>query len=248
MAGIFDLHTITAIRDGLDGYLADRAAFRRVFLTVDGEETVPVDIVDQWFDNLSTSDVEVRASWMLGPPEFPVIGVRLEDTPSNHQPLGAYDTTINGVSIRGMLVDQTVAIASYIRHPELSRALRALVQAIMLDYIEWFLQVGYAEVEYLGGGDLTPEEALAVEELGQFVQTQRWRAITHTRTAGIDVSRKPVMIHATDITVDAYKGGVAWARAVREQEWTLYEQRITLLDTDGLALLDTEGQRLVEAG
>lgn len=206
---VFDLHSVVALQNGWAALASDLTAFKNIFMHPSGTGfQLPEAVLDEWHATLVSRGVEVRASWTFGPPEIPVIGVRLEEVPSNLNPLGYFDRHQDGKTLRSMLTDQVIAVASYAPHAELTRALRMVVQAIMLDFLDFFHDLGYADVDFLGGGDLRPEELLMPEEVGQFMQVQRWKATACTSGTGTDVQGKDILVASQDVTVDNIPGGV----------------------------------------
>jgi hypothetical protein len=207
MGGIFDLSAVIALQAGWKTYKANLNLFKNAFRDQDGVLQVPEAMVDEWHAYLDTNDVEVRASWTLGPPEKPVVGVRLEETPVEVAPLGFFDDTDDGSDYKGMIVNQTVAILTYVPFAEISRALRTVVRAIMLDSVDFFLQIGYVNIDYFGGGDLSVEERL-IAEVAPFTQVQRWRGTSHVRSTGNAIVHKNMIVASADVAVGGHQGGV----------------------------------------
>jgi len=208
MAGIFDLHVVTVLQNGwsqLSGSLTD---FKTLFREPGGEQLVEDEMLEAWHAKLVELGVEVRPSWTFDPPEKPVIGIQLSDTPVDSQALGDFGRAEGGKWYREMIVEQVVTVGIDAPHPQLTRALRVVVRALMMDATPFLLGLGYADVRYLGGGDLSPEEQLLHEGPGMYGQTSRWSAITHIQSTGVDLEAKGLLVAASDITVDGYRGGI----------------------------------------
>jgi hypothetical protein len=209
VAGIFDLHVVMALQHGWDVVRADVDVFKAMF----ADESISDALLTEWHTRLVEDDLQIRASWTLGPPTKPIVGIALDETPNDEQPLGyvADIDDTDGTITHGMIVDQTVAIRSWASPPEISRALRVMLRALMMDYVDWFAKVGYADVLYMGGGDLRPEDALIPEDLGTWVQLQRWRAVGEARVPDSDgaPTHKDILVASDDVTVGGYQGGVS---------------------------------------
>lgn len=206
MPSIFDLHTVTALQEGWAAIAASVDLFKLHFT----DEQISDTLLEEWHASLVARGVEIRIGWTLNPPKTPIVGVTFDDEPADEQLLGNYGRS-DGTNITyTMLARQTVTIRSWAHNAELSRVLRVLLRNIMLSYTEYFTGLGYAEVYYLGGGDLRPEDALTVEELGHWVQAQRWVTIGETSVTTLDaVDHKPILVAAEDTVVDGNRGGVS---------------------------------------
>jgi hypothetical protein len=206
MPSIFDLHTITALQERWAELAGDLALFKLHFQ----DESISDALLEEWHAALVDSGVEIRAGFTVDPPKVPIVGVMYSDEPVEEQFLSDYGCTDGLDEIKTMIARQTVTILSWAHHPEINRALRVLVRNIMMVATGWFATLGYSEVVYMGGGDLRPEEALTAEQLGTWIQSQRWAAIGESSvTVRNAVEHKPVLVAAEDTVVDGHAGGVS---------------------------------------
>ena len=68
--------------------------------------------------------------------------------------------------------------------------------------------LGYHDLEYLGGGDLSVEEELMPNYLGAYVRVQRWASRGTIESTVVPTAGKPVLVASKDVTVDGNLGGI----------------------------------------
>jgi hypothetical protein len=208
MPSVFDLHVVTALRERWDELEGDLPLFKLHFQ----DEALTDAMLTEWHTELVAKGIEIRLGWTLGPPDDgkSIVGVTYDDEPLDTQLLGDYGRTEGQDEVLTMVSRQTVTVRSWAHHPELNRALRVLVRNMLMVATGWFASLGYGEVVYMGGGDLRPEEALTPEELGTWIQSQRWAAVGESSvTVQGAVDHKDVLTAAEDMVVDGYQGGVS---------------------------------------
>ncbi len=206
MSGLFDMHVSMHLQVYWDWLRAYEARFQALF-----SGAVQDDMIKDWYDKLKNNDV-VRFAVAYAPEQrqFPQVTVALQEEPLEKQPFsfsGGRDD--DGNAITTMLVRETVAIRIYSPLPALTRALHVAVQAAMMTGANWFLKLGYSDLQYGGGQDLQPDLELMPEMLGIFLREQRWFAVSEpTIVVASEIGKRP-FVHATDVTIDGKTGGVS---------------------------------------
>ena len=206
MPSVFDIHAIVALQERWAEIRGDLALFKLHFT----DEAIPEALLNEWHASLAADGIEIRGGWTLSPPSTPLVGVTFDDEPSDEQVLGSFARYDGADEVLSMITRQTVTIRSWAPNMEISRGLRVLLRNMMMVSTRWFADLGYGEVYYLGGGDLRPEEAMSAEQLGTWIQSQRWAAIGESSaTIPNAVTHKPPFVAAEDTVVDGFPGGVS---------------------------------------
>jgi len=237
MAGVFDLHIMSAMRHGWRNLVAptdvltghrvpSSKKFKALF------EGISDDVLEEWFKGLAPdgdfTKVEFRPAYVPEQTKFPCVVVQYEDEPEDEAPMGylgghfnydeaVYDpitetttnTTFIGERTTALLLKQTARVHILTTHPELTRALHISLIACAMGSRKSFYDLGYRDLEYLGAADLSIEEGLMPEDLGVYVRVQRYMARSHFEIADIsEFTSGDVLIHASDIFYDGIQGGM----------------------------------------
>ena len=179
MAGLFDLHLMATLNKGWDALVADKPAFLALY---DGIETT---VKEQWYDYLvpdgANSIVRFQPAYVPEQTTLPVVIVLYADEPEDVSPLdyfgGAYvDSDGNNVERLNTLLLQQIALVHIMSsHPEILRALHVAMLAVCLNTRKTLYDLGYIDLEYLGGGDVEVERMITEDEAGVYTRIQRWR-------------------------------------------------------------------------
>lgn len=212
--GMFDLHTLLALKQGWTAIAADEELFKGLFRTMPGGDfSLPEAALEEWHAKLApdgaADGVSFREMWAPDQPTLPQVVVQLQDEPHETQPLGFFGGIADDgrESLEDVVVEQ-VTISMFVAHPELLRALYVAVRAIMLSSVAFFLGAGYASLEYVKGGDFRPAWEPMPEGLGVLFRQQQWRTISQPFFTAPELSRKAFIVAAADVTVDGVSGGV----------------------------------------
>lgn len=209
MAGIFDIHALIALQNGWRRFSGSesteadgRTNFRRIFPMV--EPTV----VDSWFDGLvRDAEVTFRSYASPGHDDFPLVVLQLMSEQAYTDVIGdaarVWEGGNPGQYIQGLMVSQEMEITVMTQSHELTRALFAVVRAILMRYTRTFVEAGYLDVKFLNSQELAPEERLIAEDAGVFVRKMRWRALSQVEAFPIEDGSveqgKPWWVQASDI-------------------------------------------------
>ena len=216
MAGFFDLHVALSLQKGWASVATDQAKWRALFPEISSG------LADEWRAKLAPSDdaghLEVRPAFVPEQSKFPCVVVQYNDEPEDTAPINYFGGRYNPSDssfladqkdrLVALLVRQFVRIHIFTDHPETTRAMHIAVLQIMLQNRDVLYDLGYHDLEYLGGGDLTVEEDLMPNFLGAYVRVQRWAARGTIESTLVPVAGKPVLVASTDITVDGNLGGI----------------------------------------
>jgi len=93
-------------------------------------------------------------------------------------------------------------------HPEILRALHLAMLAVCLNTRSTLYNLGYIDLEYLGGGDVEVERMITEDEAGVYTRIQRWRSRSHLEMSNSYTPSGKAFVHATDVTVDTFAGGI----------------------------------------
>jgi hypothetical protein len=216
VAGFFDLHVALSLQKGWASVVTDQAKWRALF------PEIASGLADEWRAKLAPSDdashLEVRPAFVPEQAKFPCVVVQYNDEPEDTAPInyfgGRYNPSDSSLLADqldrsvALLVRQFVRLHIFTDHPETTRAMHIAVLQIMLQNRDVLYDLGYHDLEYLGGGDLTVEEDLMPNFLGAYVRVQRWAARGTIESTLVPVAGKPVLVASTDITVDGNLGGI----------------------------------------
>lgn len=224
MAGLFDLHMLLAAKRGWTALSKDKTAFKELYVGV--SDTVVTEWYDALFPNGSDAAVEFRPAFVPEQTSLPCVIVQYADEPEDVAPMDYWGGTLGqytpnedpnlpdvltGYQRRhhAVLLRQIAIFNVIAPHPELLRALHLAVLFSCFTTRKGLHDLGYIDLEYLGGSDVSIEQGLMPNELGAFMRTQRWRARSHLE---ISETLAPVdgeiLIASSDITVDGYPGGI----------------------------------------
>ncbi|GMV42851.1 MAG: hypothetical protein AMXMBFR64_45670 [Myxococcales bacterium] len=197
---MFDMFTLLALQDGWARLAADGAAFRALFAHMPIEEG----LLDEWHGKLAPGGapdaVSFRAAWAPGAEPPPVVVVQLLEEPLEKDCLAYSGGIVDGREQIEMALKETAVVTIYAQHQELLRALHVVVRSILVSAFKWFIEVGYESLDYAGGGDIQPERDLMPEDLGIYVRTQRWVAISKPVLGTFDVDPgKPWRVRAAPV-------------------------------------------------
>jgi len=202
---MFDLHTLVAISQSWAALSASTANWA----TAMGAH-VPAASAEKWRLDLVGSGVEFITGYTPQSPKVPQIAVALrsESLHSETSSFGFADG-IGGTSLREQFVGE-VAIRCFADNPEIGRAMHAAVASIMLATALDFLKGGYQDLNYVGGGDLSPEEKLFPNGLNIFAREQRWRAMyTQKATVASTATDLPIIVGPVDVDFTVPSGSAA---------------------------------------
>lgn len=216
MAGFFDLHVALALQKGWASVCTSQEKWRALFPEIANS------LADEWRAKLAPSDdaghLEVRPAFVPEQTKLPCIVVQYNDEPEDTAPINYFGGTYNPNNSQlladhkertvALLVRQFARLHIYTEHPETTRAMHIAVLQIMLQNRKVLYDLGYHDLEYLGGGDLTVEEELMPNYLGAYVRVQRWAARGTIESTLVPIAGKPVLVASTDITVDGNVGGI----------------------------------------
>ena len=211
MAGTFDLHTLLALQAGWTNM--DATKFKSAF------KGLPDDLVTSWYTRLKAENVEFVAAFSPGESTFPVVVVKSSEEAAIEQPLGFWGSYKNDAAgtnyqqTRGTVVNEEVTISIFSSSSELTRALFVALRGIMLASTRWLMvECGYDSVEYLGGGDIDPDDDLFPED-PIYKRMMRWTATGIAEIDTLDISSliKQFTVGSFDVPVDVSgnKGGVS---------------------------------------
>jgi hypothetical protein len=237
MAGVFDLHLLSAMRHGwhnlvspIDPATKQRVASSKKFKSL--FEGVTDSVLEEWYQSLAPegdhTKVEFRPAYVPEQTKFPCVVIQYEDAPEEEAPMGYmgghYNYTkdvldpVTGITTAtkfvgdrnvALLLRQTARVHILTSHPELTRALHIVLIGAALSSRMAFFDLGYRDLEYLGAADLSVEEGLMPEDLGVFIRVQRYQARSHFELNDEHTfTSGEVFIHASDIFVDGLQGGV----------------------------------------
>lgn len=175
---MLDMFTLLALQDGWAQLAGDAAAFRALFAHL----PVGDDLLAEWHGKLApagaTDTVRFRAAWAPGLDAPPVVVVQLLEEPIEKDCLAYVGGVSEGLEQIEMALKETAVVTIYAPHPELLRALHVAVRSIIVSACRWLIEIGYESLDYAGGGDIQPERDLLPEDLGIYMRTQRWVAIS----------------------------------------------------------------------
>jgi hypothetical protein len=205
VAGTFDLHALIALQSGWENMGSTQ--FRSAFTGI------PTALVDSWYTRLKAEKVEFVAAFSPGESTFPVIVVKSSEESVVEQPLGFWGAqTTDHQQSRGTLVTEQVTISIFSSSSELTRALFVVMRGIMISSVQWLLgECEYDSVEYIGGGDIDPDQDLFPED-PIYKRMMRWSAMGFATINTVNISElvKDFVVGAFDVPVDSAdnKGGV----------------------------------------
>lgn len=172
--GIFDLHVDKALQAGWEVYRADVALFRALF----ANDGVADSVLNEWHADLVASTVKFRMQDTTGHDPYPLILVKLTEESNAHEGLAGFGgRTGAGVEAQELLINQEVQVFIGTKHPELTRALHVVCQAIMQLAIREFMQGPYRGLQYQGMEAPTPAEELLSEQTGIYIRVQRYKGM-----------------------------------------------------------------------
>jgi len=172
-----DFHVLHAIQAGLPAYLSNQAAFDEIFPGVSPA------LLARWREELNqrTKDREAISyrDWLgTGVPE----GARLILVkPLSERPIEGYlgdslGKLDDGREARGYTITEDVEILISSLRSDLTRALHALVRAVLIRAQTSFMEIGYRAIEYSGSSELSPDEQLLAEEMGFYIKRLSYSA------------------------------------------------------------------------
>ena len=216
MVGFFDLHVALTLQKGWAAISTNQAAWRGLF------PGIADSLKDEWRAKLAPGDdathLEVRPSFVPEQTRLPCVVVQYNDEPEDTAPINYFGGTYNPNNSNllsnqldrtvCLLVRQFVRFHIYTEHPETTRALHIAVLQIMLQNRKVLYDLGYHDLEYLGGGDLSVEEELMPNYLGAYVRVQRWASRGTIESTVVPTAGKPVLVASKDVTVDGNLGGI----------------------------------------
>jgi hypothetical protein len=215
MAGILDIHAELAIANLWAQYMADAAVFKALF------SNVPDALAQVWFDELSAAtlnaagdhelNVVTHGAQRVAAKGFPMVTVELLDESVAHEPLGGAWEVADFVEQEGAILAQSVRLRLFAKSPEATRALFVVLRAMPFQLKAAFIELGYADISYVRGEALDPEEQLVTEEAGIYGRGMTWSAMAEVQYAplGVTGSEKPWTLLSDSFTdVDDNPGGV----------------------------------------
>ena len=175
-AGIFDYHTLLALRQGWKVYSSSQSQFNKLFPGVNNAT------LTAWFQALTAKELVFEEASRRGPPKLPGVVVWLESEGPDREALGqdTYLRAADNTWIQQLLVRQTISIEIRTQSPELTRALSVVIRAVMNLAVNAFNKAGYPIVDYLGHTALTFEEQMIAEQAGLAgiaLRTLRYRSM-----------------------------------------------------------------------
>ncbi len=217
MAGFFDLHVALTLQKGWASVCTDQSKWRGLFPEIANS------LADEWRAKLAPNDdaghLEVRPAFVPEQTKLPCVVVQYNDEPEDTAPInyfgGTYNPTDSSILADqrdrsvALLVRQFVRLHIFTNHPETTRAMHVALLQIMLRNRDVLYDLGYHDLEYLGGGDLTVEEDLMPNYLGAYVRVQRWASRGTIESTLVPTAGKPVLVASKDIEIsDNLFGGM----------------------------------------
>lgn len=212
MAGLFDLHLMTVLNKGWDALAADKATFFSLY------EGVSDEIKQQWYDYLvpdgANHRVRFQPAYVPEQTKLPAVIVLYADEPEDVSPLDYFGGTYSGAGStkierkNSILLQQIALVHIMAEHPEILRALHLAMLAVCLNTRATLYNLGYIDLEYLGGGDVEVERMITEDEAGVYTRIQRWRARSHLEMSNTYTPAGKAFVHATDATIDTFAGGI----------------------------------------
>ena len=211
MAGIFDLHILQAMEQGWSDIKNDDTAWGELFEGIDSS------ITTEWITELRSTDIDFAAAFRPDNTELPAVFVTLDSDELEYQSLGYFidetradlsASTTSTAKLDGFLSRETAGIHIYAGNPEILRAIYVLLKGLVLSSLPWFLEnAGYHEINFRGGSDIRPDRELFPEELGVFMRTMRWSAVSTSRVGTTSIQHKPFAVHSSDVKFDGTNDG-----------------------------------------
>lgn len=207
---MFDLHALGRMQSTFESLATDLATFKKYF-----GDYVPEPILEAWhgelFPNGDANFVKFTVANTPDLAKFPCVSVTMEDEPLEDLPLRfGHTETVTGTSISrkfSMHVKETVTISVMAVNSELVRALHTVCRGLVFGSLDWFINVGYDSMEYLGSTDLDPYEV--VPEVWLYSRRMRWQAMSIVETpAVISTKKTKVNLYSDQIEIDGTAGGV----------------------------------------
>ena len=207
---MFDLHALGKMQDGFEALAKDVETFKKYFGSY-----VPSAVCEAWHGELfpggDASFVKFAVANTPDLSKFPTVIVGLEDEPLEDLPLrfGHTERVVDGNIEEkfSMHVKETVTISVMSVNSELVRALHTVCRGLMFGSLDWFINVGYDSMEYLGSADLDPYEV--VPELWLYSRKMRWSALGIVETPVVISTKKTgINLYSNEIVVDGVAGGV----------------------------------------
>lgn len=222
MAGVFDWHINGLLqRVWREEVAPSPDRFRSFFEELDGSLTVPGEVIDGWHraltfgqsDEEKSRFVEFRSAYNVNTPAVPQITIGMQEEPADKQPLGhAGFPREDGTRIKMMVVQVTVEIIVSTPHIDMTRSLHAFVRQTLMAHTVEFDRMGYSQMEYRGGADLSllEQQMPGASRMPQIAhRSQQWSALEYPCwPKDTSTTAKPAKVYASDVEIDGVLGGV----------------------------------------
>ncbi len=209
MAGLLDQHVLVSAATTWADLAGDVAGFKSLFQHTQDPTLylAPEADVIAWHGQLAPSGdathVLFTTAWDLDFPESTQVITTLADEPVDQDYHGVASRTKRPV----IELRETCTVTVMGPNKALVRALHVAIHRSLLSKIADFIDAGYSDFGYAGGGDVRPEERML--PAGIYARDQRWTASSSALgiVPGSPVVRK-LLVSAWDTTVDGHIGGV----------------------------------------
>tara|TARA_R110002110_G_scaffold90057_2_gene234398 strand:+ start:551 stop:1189 length:639 start_codon:yes stop_codon:yes gene_type:complete len=164
---MLDFHTEHAIKNVLNAYGQNEAAFKGLFEPFN----IDAGLLDRWWQQFLDAagpdgTAEVRlAFWARQPKSLPTVSIQLLDETTEQAYFGDFIGSKDGVAIHGAEVNQSVQITVAAQTPGMLRAMTQVIRAGLFLMAKDLLLGGYDKFNYEGLDQLSLEEQLVAESL-----------------------------------------------------------------------------------
>ncbi len=208
-AGIFDYHTLLALRQGWKVYSGNQSQFNKLFPGVSNAT------LNTWFAALTAKELTFEEASRRGHAAIPGVVVWLESEGPDREALGqdTYLRDADNTWVQQLLIRQVVCIEIRTQSPELTRVLSVVLRAVMNLAVSAFNKVGYPLVEYIGHVGMSFEEQMLAEQAGLSgicLRTLRYRSMAMIDIPEATPAPEGIdwFVLASDMSLAGIPGGV----------------------------------------